>query len=140
MESVDFKRKYLSEYKERIDKIQNAGIRVYGTFIVGLDEDSENVFEETADFIGDCNLYGVNITVPTPLPGTKMREQLERDGRIISNNWGEYTLWDVVIQPQNMSVAELEEGLFYIYKRLNEQRKADERLIKLWRSLKQRDQ
>lgn len=140
MESVDFKRKYLSEYKERIDKIQNAGIRVYGTFIVGLDEDSENVFEETADFIGDCNLYGVNITVPTPLPGTKMREQLERDGRINSNNWGDYTLWDVVIQPQNMSVAELEEGLFYIYKRLNEQRNADERLRKLWRSLKQRDQ
>lgn len=140
MESVAFKRKYLSEYKERIDKIQNAGIRVYGTFIVGLDEDSENVFEETADFIQDCNLYGVNITVPTPLPGTKMRERLEREGRIISNNWGDYTLWDVVIQPQNLSVSELEEGLFSIYQKLNEERNADERLRKIWRSLKQRGQ
>lgn len=140
MESVAFKGKYLSEYKERIDKIQNAGIRVYGTFIVGLDEDSENVFEETADFIQDCNLYGVNITVPTPLPGTKMRERLEREGRIISNNWGDYTLWDVVIQPQNLSVSELEEGLFSIYQSLNEERNADERLRKIWRSLKQRGQ
>lgn len=136
VESVAFKHKYLSEYKERVDKIQNAGIKVYGTFIVGLDEDSENVFQETADFIQDCNLYGVNITVPTPLPGTKLRKQLEQAGRIISNRWGDYTLWDVVIQPHNLSVAELEDGLFSIYKRLNEQRNADERLRKLWQSMK----
>lgn len=137
VESIGFKQKYLSEYKKKILKIQNAGIKVYGTFIVGLDEDSENIFEETADFIQDCNLYGVNITVPTPLPGTKMRTQLEQEGRIFSNNWGDYTLWDVVVQPRNFSVSKLEEGLFFIYQRLNEQSAADERLKKLWKSIKQ---
>lgn len=136
MERIEFKHKYLSEYKTRVERIQNAGIKVYGTFIVGLDEDTENIFEETLTFIQDCNLYGVNITVPTPLPGTQMRKQLEQEGRIISNSWGDYTLWDVVIQPRNLSVSELEEGLFSIYERLNEESNVDQRLRKIWRGLK----
>lgn len=133
MERVNFKHKYLSEYKARVEKIQNQGIKVYGTFIVGLDEDTKNVFEETAAFIQDCNLYGVNITVPTPLPGTQLRQKLQQEGRIISNQWGDYTLWDVVIQPKNLSVSELEEGLFSVYKRLSEESNVEQRLRQIWR-------
>ncbi len=136
MERVNFKHKYLSEYKARVEKIQNQGIKVYGTFIVGLDEDTKNVFEETAAFIQDCNLYGVNITVPTPLPGTQLRQKLQQEGRIISNQWGDYTLWDVVIQPKNLSVSELEEGLFSVYKRLSEESNVEQRLRQIWRGLK----
>lgn len=136
MERVNFKHKYLSEYKARVEKIQNQGIKVYGTFIVGLDEDTKNVFEETAAFIQDCNLYGVNITVPTPLPGTQLCQKLQQEGRIISNQWGDYTLWDVVIQPKNLSVSELEEGLFSVYKRLSEESNVEQRLRQIWRGLK----
>lgn len=136
MERIGFKHKYLREYRERVEGIQAAGIKVYGTFIVGLDEDTENIFEKTVSFIQDCNLYGVNITVPTPLPGTQMREQLEREGRIISNRWSDYTLWDVVIRPKNLSVSELEEGLCSMYERLNEESNVEQRLRQIWRGLK----
>lgn len=136
LDSFGFKHKYLNEYRARVGKIQNAGIKVYGTFIVGLDGDTESIFEKTVNFIQDCNLYGVNITVPTPLPGTQMRRQLEQEGRIISNRWGDYTLWDVVIQPKSFSVSELEEGLFSMYERLNKESSVEQRLRQIWCELK----
>lgn len=131
LENVSFKSKYLHDYEKKVKKIQEYGIKVYGTFIVGLDEDTQNVFLDTAKFIIDCNLYGANITVPTPLPGTNLRDKLSEENRILSNNWSEYTLWDVVISPKQMEVSELEEGLLTLYKTISKQENVNLRLREL---------
>ena len=60
VESRDFKNRYIHRYSEKIKKIQSEGIRVYGTFIVGLDEDEGRIFDDTADFILENQLYGAN--------------------------------------------------------------------------------
>ena len=136
VESRDFKNRYIHSYSEKIKKIQSAGIRVYGTFIVGLDEDEGRIFDDTADFILENHLYGANITVPTPLPGTALRQGLESENRIRSRNWADYTLWDVVIQPKKITAAELENGLLHVYKRINEKNRADERLRYIFQEMK----
>ena len=136
IEGYAFKNKYVHHYSERIRKIQSFGIKVYGTFIVGLDEDENTIFDDTANFILKNRLYGANITVPTPLPGTVLRQTLEAENRIRSRNWGDYTLWDVVIQPKKITVSELEGGLLHIYKRITEKNCADERLRYIFRELK----
>ena len=100
----------MKRYGEGIQKIQSYGIGVWGTFIVGLDGDDKSVFKRVVDFTLENNLYGAMISVPTPYPGSSLYERLLNEGRILSLNWGSYTLWNVVVQPKNMSVNELREG------------------------------
>ena len=131
IEKIYFKLKHQPEYPELIQKIQSYGIGIYGTFIIGLDSDSVNAFEFTADFIQQSNFYGVNITVPTPLPGTQLRQKLLTEGRVLKSDWEYYTLWDVVTRPKNMSVKQLQEGLIYMYKRLTNEYMSQKRLAHL---------
>ena len=137
MESVEFKHKYAKDYAKYIQHIKSFGIQVYGTFIVGLDEDEKTIFHDTADFILKNELYGANITVPTPLPGTVMRKQMQEANRILSNRWSDYTLWDVVIEPVNMTIKELEDGLLYIYEKVSEQGNANKRLRSMLHGLRE---
>ena len=131
LDNKNWKLKQLPGYEQAIEKIQSYGIGVYGTFIVGLDEDNINVFQETEDFIKRNKLYGVNITVPTPLPGTRLREKLCGENRILVNDWSYYTFWDVNIIPKKMQVKELEEGLLQIYKNIFDDFEIRQRLANL---------
>lgn len=131
LDNKNWKLSKMPKYEEMIETIQSYGIGVYGTFIVGLDQDSSNVFKDTADFIVNNSLYGANITVPTPLPGTRLREQLKGQGRVKDLDWSYYTLWDVVINPHNFTQAELEDGLVYIYWHISSDTAAINRLSNL---------
>jgi hypothetical protein len=46
-----------------------------------------------------------------------MREQLERERRILDHGWSHYTLSHVVFPPQRMSDMELHRGHRYVYRR-----------------------
>ena len=105
-------------YQEAIKNIQSRGIGVMGAFIVGFDNDDKSVFERTTDFIIDSHLYGAQMTILTPLPGTKLRDRLEEENRILSNNWSNYTTFDVNFLPKKMSKEELQDGLLTMYQRI----------------------
>jgi radical SAM superfamily enzyme YgiQ (UPF0313 family) len=106
----------LKDYKKAIETIQSYGIGVWGTFIVGLDGDDKGIFQKVVDFTLSNNLYGAMISVPTPFPGSELYKQLEEEDRILTKHWGSYTLWNVVVKPQNMTPKELEEGFAYTLK------------------------
>ncbi len=118
LDQKNWKLKQFPGYEAAIAKIQSYGIGVYGTFIVGLDGDDTSVFQMTGNFIKNNYLYGVNITVPTPLPGTALREKMLQENRVLTNDWSYYTFWDVTIQPKKMQVTQLEEGLLHLYENL----------------------
>ena len=128
IEKGSFKQSNLARYRESIATIRSYGIGVYGTFIVGLDADSERVFDDTSRFILENRLYGANITVPTPLPGTELRERFLAEGRVLERGWEDYTLWDVVAKPAAMTVERLEEGLYSVYQTISAAGQADRRL------------
>lgn len=104
----------MKKYGEEIKKIQSYGIGVWGTFIVGLDGDDKSVFQRVVDFTAENNLYGAMISVPTPFPGSGLYKRLLSEDRILSMNWGSYTLWNVVVKPKNMSVDDLKNGFRYV--------------------------
>lgn len=110
------KEKYLNRYSEIIRKIQGYGIGVMGSFIVGMDEDNESVFTKTSDFIIRNNLFAAQITALTPLPGTRLRERILKENRLLSSNWDNYTFTNVNFQPKKMSTEKLEQGLLNVYK------------------------
>ena len=63
-------------------------------------------------------MYGAQVTILTPLPGTKLRQRLEAENRILSNDWSNYTMFDVNFLPKKMSKEELEDGLLTMYQRI----------------------
>lgn len=139
LDNKNWKLRQLPGYEQAIENIQSIGIGVYGTFIVGLDEDDKSVFEETENFIKRNNLYGVNVTVPTPLPGTRLREKMRTENRILVDDWSYYTFWDVTIQPKKMQVRELEEGLLRIYKNIFDDSQIYQRLTHMKHLAKNRN-
>ncbi|MFH1853931.1 MAG: radical SAM protein [Candidatus Omnitrophota bacterium] len=116
IDKTGWKRRQFDNYKGYIEKIQSYGMGVLGAFILGLDTDDESIFNKTSDFILDNHLYGAQVTVLTPLPGTRLRERLKKENRILTNPWSDYSLTTVAFIPKNMTVDELQDGLLGVYK------------------------
>jgi radical SAM superfamily enzyme YgiQ (UPF0313 family) len=67
------------------------------------------------DFVTDALPWDVQITLPTPFPGTPLYRQMQREGRLIEENaWEKCTLFDINIKPKKMSVAELRAGFYQL--------------------------
>ncbi|NQU23576.1 MAG: B12-binding domain-containing radical SAM protein [Candidatus Nealsonbacteria bacterium] len=107
----DFKRRRWPQYKEAIARIQSHGIRVDGCFVIGLDGHTPAIFDEVYDFAVESELYDVQITLPTPFPGTPFYDRLRREDRLLFDGaWQRCTLFDVNYRPSHMSAEELGEG------------------------------
>ena len=115
-------------YKAAIAKIQSYGITVNGCFILGLDGDTPEIFNEVFTFVKDSGLYEVQITFLTAFPGTPLYERLSREGRIIKPEaWELCTLFDINIRPKLMSAEQLQAGFLNLTKRLYSKEETDER-------------
>ena len=107
----DWKAKQYDFYLTAADKIQSHGISVNGCFVLGLDGTGPESFREVLDFVRESGLHEVQITIQTAFPGTPLYDRLQRSGRLIKDDaWELCTLFDVNFQPENMTVAELEEN------------------------------
>ena len=106
-------------YREAIAKIQSYGITVNGCFILGLDGDTRDVFDDVLNFVRDSGLYEVQVTFQTAFPGTPLYARLKREGRILRDRaWELCTLFDINFRPKNMSVEQLQNGFLKLVKQL----------------------
>jgi len=135
--NANWKARQYDHYREAIAKIQSYGITVNGCFILGLDGDTPEVFEEVYSFVRDSGLYEVQITFMTAFPGTPLYERLRNSGRIIRDEaWELCTLFDINFQPQDMTVAELQRGFLWLAKTLYSEEVTNQRRRQYRRMLK----
>lgn len=120
IEKSYFKLEFQSKYAYFIDKIHSYGMEISGFFILGLDHDTANCFAYTEKFIVDSKLDAVRIETPIPLPGTRLREDYSRKGKILNSDWYRYAPLDVVIRPEKLTTVQLIEGLSWVYVQLLE--------------------
>jgi radical SAM superfamily enzyme YgiQ (UPF0313 family) len=99
------------QYAEAVRRFHDRGIAVLGCFVFGFDQDGEDVFERTAEFVDRAGIDAVRYAVYTPFPGTPAFAALEREGRILSRDWSRYTTEEVVFRPGRMTAERLEQGL-----------------------------
>jgi radical SAM superfamily enzyme YgiQ (UPF0313 family) len=124
-------------YKTAIEKIQSYGVTVNGCFILGLDGDTPDVFDDVLEFVRDSALYEVQVTFMTAFSGTPLYERLKREGRILRGRaWELCTLFDINFQPKNMSVEQLQSGFLGLAKQLYSAEETHERRAKFKRMLK----
>jgi len=115
----NWKARQQDHYNAAITKIQSYGITVNGCFILGLDGDTPDVFDEVFSFVRDSGLYEVQVTFLTPFPGTPLHHRLKRENRIIHDGaWELCTLFDINFIPKNMTVDELQSGFLGLVKRI----------------------
>jgi len=103
------------EYEQSISTIHSSGIKILGSFMFGLDNDGPDVFARTLDFCIENRLECANFYILTPLPGTKLFEDMRAHDRIEHFDWSRYDANHVVIKPAHMSKKELMEGYIRAY-------------------------
>ena len=106
----------VEQFKESFKKIHDAGISIFGSFIFGLDEDDEHVFKETVEFAIDVKLDAANFYILTPLPGTKLFQEMKDAGRLIHTEWDKYDANHVVFKHPKLTQEQLLEGLISAYR------------------------
>lgn len=106
------------EFGRRVRLIQEHGIGVNGSFVVGFDGDRRDTFTSLAQWIEANRLECATFHILTPYPGTPLFRQLEAEGRLLHRNWDLYDTAHVVFRPRHLSPEELELGYDWLYRRL----------------------
>ncbi len=115
IDSANWKWQQADHYASKIRRIQERGISVNGCFVLGLDSDDEDVFQDTLDYVHALGLAEVQLTVLTPFPGTALYESLHREQRLLRPVfWEQCTLFDVTYVPKRMSPSALEQGFHWL--------------------------
>jgi len=104
------------DYTALIRHLHELGIALQGCFVFGLDHDTKDVFEETAQFAIDNAIDLPRFAILTPFPGTPLHSRLAGEGRILTRNWELYDGQHVVFQPKQMSIDELYAGHERVWK------------------------
>jgi radical SAM superfamily enzyme YgiQ (UPF0313 family) len=79
----------IAEMKKNIRFIQDTGIIVSGWFVIGYDDDDLDTYYRTLDFCIETNILPVIYPIRA-LPGTRLYERLEREGKLDDNYFINY--------------------------------------------------
>jgi len=94
--------------RERIKRYHDHGIAVEGTILLGLDSHTEDYIKRLIDFLLEIKLDLAEFTVLAPFPHTKAYAQLQREQRIFSYDWDQYSADRVVYTPKHMTPERLQ--------------------------------
>jgi radical SAM superfamily enzyme YgiQ (UPF0313 family) len=119
------------EYARGIHQLQRRGITIMGSFIFGLEGDDPGVFKRTVDFVNATKIDLVLYHILTPFPGTKLYEEMDRQGRIHDRDWSHYDTGHSVMHPQGMTSEELQNGWYWAIQETYKLSKILRRIVRL---------
>ncbi|MDW7771295.1 MAG: B12-binding domain-containing radical SAM protein [Desulfobulbaceae bacterium] len=88
-----------SNLSEAVDIIHRHGMQVMGGFIVGFDNDPENIFDMQITFIQQVGIVTAMVGLLTALPQTRLWHRLKAEGRLLGDASGENTDGFLNFQP-----------------------------------------
>lgn len=93
--------------RKSVRRIHRHGITLLGSFIIGLDVDRKGVGKSIARTAKYYGLDIINVVFLTPLPGTRLWEEMSVDNRVILNrslsDWRYFTLTYPVARYKHLS-------------------------------------
>lgn len=100
-------------FTQALANLRRHGIRVYGTFVFGYDQDRPGCFEEAAEFAIAHRFYLAAFNHLTPFPGTPLYKRLEAEGRLLYERWWldeRYSYNDLPFKPVGHEPDEVRRG------------------------------
>ena len=95
---------------EAVKKLQGNGILTMASFVFGLDDDSNQVFDNTWQFIRKAKPAFLQACSLTPYPGTEVFTRMKQENRILTDDWSQFDAKKVIISPKSMTSEELQAG------------------------------
>jgi len=98
------------DFEQAMVNLRKYGIRVYGTFVFGYDNDTPESFDRAYDFAVRHGLYLCGFNHLVPMPGTPLYQRLEKEGRLLHDAWwldDAYTYNTVPFRPARMTPEEV---------------------------------
>jgi radical SAM superfamily enzyme YgiQ (UPF0313 family) len=97
------------QFYRDIEFIKSYGIFIWGSFVLGFDEDDEKGLENTIKMAKASKLDFACFNFLTPLPGTMVYDKLEKEDRLGSKKWDDYNMANLVFLPIRVTSEVLEE-------------------------------
>jgi radical SAM superfamily enzyme YgiQ (UPF0313 family) len=104
------------DYASAIRRLHDLGVMVNASFVFGMDEDDESVFDRTVAWAAGQGIETATFHILTPYPDTPLYAHLARAGRITTQNWDLYDTRHAVFLPRRMTAQALEEGYWRAYR------------------------
>ena len=95
----------LEEVRETVARIQQAGLRAKGLFMMGLPGETEASIRRTSDFIISLGLDDMNMSKFTPFPGAPLWPTIREEGTF-DEDWRLMNCLNFVFVPQGISSKE----------------------------------
>ena len=99
------------DFHASVRRIQRHNILVVGSFIVGLDIDEPGIGKRIAEAANQYGVDNLNVLFLTPLPGTRLWDQMRTENRIALNtfpeDWRYYTLTYPVARYKHLSLDDI---------------------------------
>jgi len=96
------------DFRASVQRIQRHNIMVMGSFIIGLDIDEPGIGIRIAEVASQYGMDSLNVLFLTPLPGTRLWEQMTSAGHIaldtFPEDWKYYTLTFPVARHRHFSL------------------------------------
>ncbi len=114
---------------DRVRRVHDAGIKVMGAFVFGLDDDDESVFDRTLEFVYKNGIEYITANIIQPYPGTGTFIDAVAAGDLLpcaaspadsdvamDYNWPLFDGAHVLIRSKKLTEAQLEDGYFHFLK------------------------
>ena len=103
------------DFRTSVRRIQRHDILVAGSFIMGLDVDEPGIGQRIAEVASQYGVDNLNALFLTPLPGTRLWDQMKADGRLaldrFPEDWNYYTLTFPVARYRQLSMNDVIEEM-----------------------------
>ena len=102
-----------ADYETAIANIRRAGLMLYGTFVIGYDDDTPGTAGQLAGWAKAHGLAIANFNPLIPTPGTDLYARLQAEGRLLFDRWWDdpsYRYGDTAFRPAGMTPEQLAES------------------------------
>lgn len=104
------------DYNAAIRRLHGLGVMVNGSFVFGMDDDDETVFDRTVEWAVNQGIETATFHILTPYPGTALHHRMAAEGRMLHSNWDLYDTRHTVFRPARLSPQALEDGYWHAYR------------------------
>ncbi len=104
------------DYSLAIKRLHDLGVMVNASFVFGMDDDDESVFDRTVEWAIEQGIETATFHILTPYPSTALHKRIQAEGRITTSNWDLYDTRHTVFRPMRLTADQLETGYWRAYR------------------------
>jgi radical SAM superfamily enzyme YgiQ (UPF0313 family) len=104
------------DYAAVARRLSDLGIMINGSFVFGMDDDDEGVFDRTVEWAVRNGITTATFHIQTPYPGTRLYQRMVAEDRITTRDWNLYDTRHVVYRPAKLTPEQLKTGYDRAYR------------------------